>query len=132
MDTTNSNASTTAGGVDTGVNLADVLGQVAAAMAAVSTSVNEITNKLNAIEGRIKQTSVNDDNNFETTVVGAHDPYDDIRRTSIINHKLSVSMAENADALMKEYLKYTSGVWARSLDHFCAMNPEVPSRTAKV
>jgi hypothetical protein len=99
-----------------------------AVAAAVTTSMNEITAKLNELESRIKQTSVNEDVNFEANVTGADDPYDDKRRAGIVHNKLSLSMAENADALMKEYLKYTAGVWARSLDHFCATNPEIPPR----
>ena len=124
------NPSGTVSGGTTDQSLAQAI--AAGVAAAVTTSLNEITAKLNELESRIKQTSVNDDANYEVNVVGAFDPYDDPRRTGIVNHRLSTSMAENADALMKEYLKYTAGVWARSLDHYCATNPETAPRAAKV
>lgn len=118
-------------GANVGLDVGAGLAQVVAGLAAVTNSINEITNKINALESRVKQTTANEDTNFEASVTGVHDPFDDVRRTGIVNNKLALSMAENADALMKEYLKYTAGVWARSLDHYCAMNPEVSPRAAK-
>lgn len=66
---------------------------------------------------------------------GFHNPSDDLMRGLIDRDRVGVvalrnltSMTENADALMKEFLKYDAGVWARSLDHFHVVLPPISPR----
>jgi hypothetical protein len=72
----------TAAGTVTGDNLAQVVAQAVAA--AVTSSLNEISAKFNqmldSLSERVKQTSANEDTNFEASVVGASDPFENDRR----------------------------------------------------
>lgn len=61
------------------------------------------------------------------------DPGDDQHRMmaqrdqiGTVSLKLLTTMVENADALMKGYLKYADGVWASSVDHFRSLPPIAP------
>lgn len=113
-------------GETTGDNQAQVIAQAVAA--AVTASLQEITNKLNSIEqnieSRVKQTSANDDTNFETSVTGVYDPFDDLRRANMSRDRVSVY----AEQALANALKVADGLAMRSLDHFCATNPEINPR----
>jgi len=126
-DQTNSTATNDAAGV--GAQLTQAI--AAAVASAVTTSLNEITSKLNnvaqLVESRVKQTSENDDNNFETSVVGSYDPFDDLRRANMSRDRIAV-YAERSLAIM---LSAGEGLLSRSLDHFCATNPETAPRASK-
>lgn len=126
MDPANASASAQNTGTVDGSNLAQVVAQAVAA--AVTSSMNEITAKLNqlsdSVSENIKKQSANDDTNFETSVTGAHDPYDEVRRSYAERDRLNVvalqaltKMVENGDALMK-----------RSIDHFSALPPVVAAK----
>jgi hypothetical protein len=99
--------------------------------AAVTTSLNEITAKLNSleqiVESRIKNTTTNDDTNFEASVTGAYDMFDDLRRANVSRDRIAVY----AEQALANAIEIAHGVGMRSLDHFCAVNPEVSPRTAR-
>ncbi|HTT78586.1 MAG TPA: hypothetical protein VMF86_02810 [Stellaceae bacterium] len=111
----------TATGAVTGDNLAQIIAQAVAG--AVTTSLNEITAKINqltdSVSEALKKLSVNDDNNFETTVVGAHDPYDDLRRNGVSRDRVQ-AYAEQA---LANAIKHSDALAMRSLDHFGSLPP---------
>jgi len=100
----------------------------AAVGAAVTTSFNEITAKLNELESRIKQTSVNDDTNFEANVVGAYDMYDEQRRSNVSHARIAVY----AEQALAHAVEASHALSMRSIDHFCATNPETSPRATKI
>lgn len=113
------NTTTTDSGNDNGANIAQVLAQVAAGMAGLTTTLNEITAKLNSVSENLKKSSTNDDTNFEISSTGVSDPFDEVRRNYAQRDQIFTiglqalsKMVENGDALMK-----------RSLDHFGSLPP---------
>lgn len=105
-----------------GSDLNSVLAQVAAAMSAVTNSVNEITNKLNAMESRVKQTSANDDSNFESSVVGVHDPYESLRRSDVSRDRIAVY----AEQALANSIEVSHRCAMMHLDHSAALPPIAP------
>lgn len=110
-------ATTDTGSVN-GADLAQVIAQ--AVSAGVTSSLNEITAKLNQISDSVK--SVNDDRGFSSEVTGAHDIYENMRRTDVARDRIQV-YAEQALANAVELAK---GVGMRSLDHFGSLPPVAP------
>ena len=120
---------TTTGAIAAGnagqLNASDLAGVIAQAVSAgVTSSLNEITNKLNtlqqSIESRVKQTSANDDNNFETSVVGADDPFENKRRDRLAYDGLiafamaqATVAAENTNLIVKQHLRHNELAVAR-------------------
>lgn len=122
---------------------------------ALSTMVNQVNNLQNTVAGvtsrldslsenvtKISQTvSGESDVGYTLRSIGVANPADDAQRmmkqrdeVGTVSLKMLTSMVENADAMMKEYMKYTaakwsteaeyqSGVWSRSLDHFSSLPP---------
>jgi hypothetical protein len=115
------------GAVD-GSNLAQVIAQAVAA--GVTASLNEITAKVNQLQQSIsealKKESTNSDTNFETTVTGAHDLYESLRRADLARDRvgsyaeLALSQALQANANAIEIAK---AIGARSCDHFSSLPP---------
>jgi len=98
----------------------DLTQSIAAAVAAaVTSSLNEITNKLNALESRVKQTSANDDTNFETSVVGAYDPFDDLRRANVSRDRISVY----AEQALANSIEVSHRCAMMHLDHSASLPP---------
>jgi hypothetical protein len=98
---------------------AATIGQLQAQLNGLSQSLNEALVKFNSLSEAVKKNSVNDDNNLETSVVGVHDPFDEVRRSYVqrdqifaISVQALTKMVENGDMLMK-----------RSLDHFAVLQP---------
>src|SRR5579863_3157275 len=114
-DTTTVTGSATGGA--TGSDLAQTIAQAVAA--AVTTSLNEITAKLNSLSEAVKKQSANDDTNFETSVTGVHDPYDDVRRTAQARDRIAV-YAEQALANCVEVAHRCA---LQGLDHSAALPP---------
>lgn len=119
-------ANTTNTGATDGSNLAQVIAQAVAA--SVTASLSEITAKMNqlsdSVSENIKKQSTNQDSNFETSVTGVNDPYDEVRRSYAERDRLAVvslqaltKMVENGDALMK-----------RALDHYSCLPPLAPPK----
>lgn len=111
----NGSAASGSTGQGTGGDLVQAIAQAVAA--AVTTSVNELTNKLNtlqqSIESRVKQTGTNEDNNFESSVVGIDDPYENKRRDRLAYDGMQAMLAgmatmtlENANLILKQQLRH--------------------------
>jgi hypothetical protein len=119
--TPTSNVGNTATGAVTGDNLAQIIAQAVAG--AVTTSLNELTAKLNqmmdSVSEAVKKTSANDDSNFETSVTGVHDPYDDLRRNAVSRDRVQAY----AELALANAVKAADGLMARSLDHFGSLPP---------
>ena len=109
-------------GQQTGNDLASIIAQGVAA--AVTASLQELTNKLNtiqqSIESRVKQTSANEDANFETSVVGVDDPYENKRRDRLAYDGLitfamaqAAVAAENTNLIVKQHLRHADLAVAR-------------------
>ena len=109
-------------GQQTANDLASVIAQGVAA--AVTASLQELTNKLNtiqqSIESRVKQTSANEDANFETSVVGVDDPYENKRRDRLAYDGLitfamaqAAVAAENTNLIVKQHLRHADLAVAR-------------------
>ena len=109
-------------GQQTANDLASVIAQGVAA--AVTASLQELTNKLNTIqqsvESRVKQTSANEDANFETSVVGVDDPYENKRRDRLAYDGLitfamaqAAVAAENTNLIVKQHLRHADLAVAR-------------------
>ena len=109
-------------GQQTANDLASVIAQGVAA--AVTASLQELTNRLNtiqqSIESRVKQTSANEDANFETSVVGVDDPYENKRRDRLAyDQTIAFLMAqaamagENANLILKQHLRHADLAVAR-------------------
>lgn len=116
-----SNVANTASGAVTGDNLAQIIAQAVAG--AVTTSLNELSAKLNqmldSVSEAVKKSSANDDSNFETSVTGVHDPYDDLRRNAVSRDRVQAY----AELALANAVKAADGLMARSLDHFGSLPP---------
>jgi hypothetical protein len=114
----------TASGAVTGDNLAQVIAQAVAA--AVTTSLNEVTAKINqmlqSVSENIKKQSANDDTNFEASVTGSYDMFDDLRRANVSRDRIAVY----AELALKQALEHNDSVFQRSMDHFGALPPIAP------
>jgi hypothetical protein len=113
-----------AAGTVTGDNLAQVIAQAVAA--AVTTSMNEVTAKINqmldSVSESVKKQSANDDTNFEASVTGAYDMFDDLRRANVSRDRVAVY----AELALKQALEHNDAVFQRSMDHFGALPPIAP------
>lgn len=155
-DTTTSSApvettsgATTGGSTGQGVTLEQLMAQVAALAGAVQTTAQQVASVSAATQAF--QTQIADgmksltenvnklsdqsesDTGFTARWAGAANPLDDqFRNATSRDHvgaamqQMTVNMVERVTALMDSYLKYTDGVWARSLDHFGALPPIAP------
>jgi hypothetical protein len=114
----------TASGAVTGDNLAQVIAQAVAA--AVTTSLNEVTAKINqmlqSVSENVKKQSANDDTNFEASVTGAYDVFDDLRRANVSRDRIAVY----AELALKQVLQHNDQIFQRSMDHFGALPPIAP------
>lgn len=111
------------GAVDNSANAGNANGltleQVAAQMAALTSSVNEITSKLNLSSNAVKGTSLNNDQTLSTEVTGAYDVYENKRLIDAHNHRMLIQ-AEHAQALAVERAHMVA---LRSIDHFSSLPP---------
>lgn len=137
------NASGTAAGgnVGQGVSLDQIMALVGAIAGAVQTTAQQVASVsaatqafqtqladgLKSLTENVNKLSVQgeSDTGFTTRVTGVANPFDDQFRSAAARDQIGAgvqvfmgNMIAKADALMDEYLKYTAGVWTRSLDHF--------------
>jgi hypothetical protein len=118
-----------AGSVGQGVSLDQVQAVVLAAMAGITTSLNEITNKVNSLETRVKESTANDDTNFETSVTGVDDPFEDKRRSAVSRDRIQIyaeqALAMSTQALANAVeLSHRAGL--QGIDHAAALPPLAP------
>jgi len=114
----------TASGAVTGDNIAQVIAQAVAA--AVTTSMNEVTAKINqmlqSVSENVKKQSANEDTNFEASVTGAYDMFDDLRRANVSRDRIAVY----AEKALANAIEVSHACSMRSLDHFGALPPIAP------
>jgi len=95
------------------------LQQLGEQMAALTSSVNEITSKLNMSSTQVKDGTINSDKSLNTEVTGAYDVYDNKRLVDAHNHRMLV-LAELQHGQLIERLHNSSN---SSLQHMSALPP---------
>ena len=99
--------------------------QIADGFKSIDDNLQKLSNQIS------NQTQTDTDSGY--VVRGASNPMDDQARmqkqrdeVGTVALQMLTGMVTRSEALLDEYLKYTSGVWTRSLDHFGSLPPIAP------
>jgi len=107
-----------------GADLAQVIAQAVAA--AVTTSMNEVTAKVNqmlqTVSENTKKVSTSDDTDFKASVTGVYDPYDAQRRM----HQRLAELDTVTLKVLAQMVEHNDEIFKRSMDHFGSLPPVAP------